>query len=104
MCIASPYTRVQVRLLEAVRVPGPFHGAHFPVLTSSPPLAGFFYDVAAAEGDVWAMMPWADFFNYSPAGDDIQTELRGTTFCFRSSARWRRGEQVAPPGVANGNG
>eukprot|EP00667_Euglena_gracilis_P013155 EG_transcript_13549 len=55
---------------------------------------GFFYDVAAAEGDVWAMMPWADFFNYSPAGDDIQTELRGTTFCFRSSARWRRGEQV----------
>eukprot|EP00668_Euglena_longa_P046150 GGOE01061834.1.p1 GENE.GGOE01061834.1~~GGOE01061834.1.p1 ORF type:complete len:444 (+),score=127.66 GGOE01061834.1:90-1421(+) len=55
---------------------------------------GFFFDVDSSAGDVWAMMPWADFFNYSPEGDNVQMEMKGTSFCFRSTARWQRGEQV----------
>lgn len=47
---------------------------------------GFYFAADPAAGDVWAMVPWADFFNYSPSGDPIQTAVdRGVFRCKAST-------------------
>eukprot|EP01065_Artemidia_motanka_P002549 TRINITY_DN11211_c0_g1_i1.p1 TRINITY_DN11211_c0_g1~~TRINITY_DN11211_c0_g1_i1.p1 ORF type:complete len:320 (+),score=64.11 TRINITY_DN11211_c0_g1_i1:450-1409(+) len=56
---------------------------------------GFYFDIDSSRGDVWTLMPWLDYFNYTD-GTGHSAELNKRTGCFEVVLRAdvQKGEQV----------
>ena len=90
--VGGKVTEEMVKRVEAVRgiTLAEFTGFYCSVMSR-----GFYYDIDSARHDVWAMIPWLDYFNYTDsaghhAGFDVATQ----TFCITANGPITAGDQI----------